>query len=470
MRRRNFLAGTTALVSSIICSNLPARTVTGSCRRKNILDLAPDSPEILLYKQAVALMKGLSPTDKRYWKNQASLHSQFCPHTNWWFLPWHRAYLYYFEQICRDVLQHADFALPYWDWTRYPYLPDPFLDESSPLWDSGRAQNGTVAVSLKSIWRPEINKILGNSDIGQMYGNKPAETTQVAHSIPGELESVPHGAVHSAVGGDMWSGSSPLDPIFWLHHCNVDRLWESWAVLHGWGVPADTMWADRQLVQFYDPIGKQMVNVQCGQTVNSALFGAQYDRLEILEGYLPPPILPTLQILFGPGGEVFAPPGVIVEQALFTQAHIIGNNTIFDLEIPDDLDTVLDNIIDAWREDRPQKLPSAFLLLNEVPVPAFPGIMLRIFVNVKDPANAPVDDAGYITMASFFGHFDHHNKDRRTADFSFNITSAIARLGMARRRRKGKLNITVSTAYLNPDAEGKPDPVLPAKLRIVGLK
>ena len=37
-----------------------------------------------------------------------------------------------------------------------------------------------------------------------------------------------HNLVHRWVGGTMMEGSSPNDPVFWLHHCNLDRLWGIW--------------------------------------------------------------------------------------------------------------------------------------------------------------------------------------------------------------------------------------------------
>jgi Common central domain of tyrosinase. len=37
-----------------------------------------------------------------------------------------------------------------------------------------------------------------------------------------------HNQVHLWVGGDMLVGTSPNDPVFFLHHCNVDRLWAEW--------------------------------------------------------------------------------------------------------------------------------------------------------------------------------------------------------------------------------------------------
>jgi len=41
-----------------------------------------------------------------------------------------------------------------------------------------------------------------------------------------------HNRVHLWVGGSMTPGTSPNDPVFFLHHCNVDRLWAAWQLLH----------------------------------------------------------------------------------------------------------------------------------------------------------------------------------------------------------------------------------------------
>ena len=38
-----------------------------------------------------------------------------------------------------------------------------------------------------------------------------------------------HNHAHAWVGGIMNNTStSPTDPIFWMHHAEVDRLWEIW--------------------------------------------------------------------------------------------------------------------------------------------------------------------------------------------------------------------------------------------------
>ena len=42
-----------------------------------------------------------------------------------------------------------------------------------------------------------------------------------------------HNTVHNIIGGDMLPGTSPNDPVFWLHHCNVDRYWAAWQQVRG---------------------------------------------------------------------------------------------------------------------------------------------------------------------------------------------------------------------------------------------
>jgi tyrosinase len=46
------------------------------------------------------------------------------------------------------------------------------------------------------------------------------------------LETGPHNAAHRAIGGDMVTTASPTDPIFYMHHANVDRIWYEWQEHH----------------------------------------------------------------------------------------------------------------------------------------------------------------------------------------------------------------------------------------------
>lgn len=72
------------------------------------------------FKDIYALNKW--PEDRRSYNNQALIHQNHCQHGWERFLPWHRAYLYEFEQNLQDF--DSDVTLPYWDWTMPQYRPE----------------------------------------------------------------------------------------------------------------------------------------------------------------------------------------------------------------------------------------------------------------------------------------------------------------------------------------------------------
>jgi tyrosinase len=64
-----------------------------------------------------------------------------------------------------------------------------------------------------------------------------------------------HNRVHVWVGGDMAPATSPNDPVFYLNHCNVDRIWEKWMVDHGRiYAPPQSASPDLQLHRINDPM------------------------------------------------------------------------------------------------------------------------------------------------------------------------------------------------------------------------
>ena len=68
------------------------------------------------------------------------------------------------------------------------------------------------------------------------YDRAPWDSTVISHRnvLEGWINGPQlHNRVHVWVGGDMLPGTSPNDPVFFLNHCNVDRIWESWMTRHG---------------------------------------------------------------------------------------------------------------------------------------------------------------------------------------------------------------------------------------------
>lgn len=219
------------------------RPVNGVLRqRRSVVGMTIDDPVLVSYRKAVTEMvrrSRVNPNDPTGWEAQARIHAQRCTHNNWYFFPWHRAYLLSFEDICRQASGDANFALPYWDWAQLPRVPEPFTigdATSNPLWHKrSPAADGNLATE-QGITTDEIIKLLKLPEFETFGGLGPADQTsatdvdwQKRNGAAGQLESGPHNGVHGDIGGDMASYLSPLDPIFWLHHCNVDRLWVVWS-------------------------------------------------------------------------------------------------------------------------------------------------------------------------------------------------------------------------------------------------
>ena len=75
----------------------------------------------------------------------------------------------------------------------------------------------------------------------------------------GPLELSPHGAVHVDVGGLMVAfNTAALDPIFWLHHANIDRLWEVWRGLPGRSNTNEAAWLTGVTFQFHNENAAQV--------------------------------------------------------------------------------------------------------------------------------------------------------------------------------------------------------------------
>src|SRR5215831_21406202 len=94
-------------IGAMLAAASPARAfaqaVPAPVTRQAIGAMQPNDPMLALYRLAVQRMKALPANDPRNWNQVAQVHINSCPHSNWFFLPWHRAYLVSFERICRQI-------------------------------------------------------------------------------------------------------------------------------------------------------------------------------------------------------------------------------------------------------------------------------------------------------------------------------------------------------------------------------
>ena len=228
----------------------------GRPTRRNIATLANGDATLVAFREAVRQMKALPDSDRRSWRNQALIHQNFCPHGNWLFLPWHRAYLHFFEEICKELTHDERFALPYWNWTLNTSIPEVFWDApANPLFHPGRVATPASQTGAPTD-APTLNGILDETNF-QLFGSGSIalEASQRDFSFYGPLEGTPHNYVHGFVGGDMGSFMSPLDPIFWCHHNMIEALWFEWNVRRSNPNPSEAAWADRVFTEFCDRRG-----------------------------------------------------------------------------------------------------------------------------------------------------------------------------------------------------------------------
>jgi len=179
------------------------------------------------------------------------------------FLPWHRELLYRFEELLQSI--DSSVTIPYWDWTRakaagdagYPFTHN-FLGVDGTDSNSDRVEREggapspypypfdpqTWSTSL-TVFDPDnslnfFQRRFGErSDAPDLPSNDTVETgteTTFRNAISGAIAYTAHRArcedlhnlVHRYVGGNMLLATSPNDPIFFLHHANIDRMWSIW--------------------------------------------------------------------------------------------------------------------------------------------------------------------------------------------------------------------------------------------------
>jgi len=223
--------------------------------------------DVQTYRDAVAAMKALPASDPRSWSAQAAIHGtvaggfNLCQHGTPHFFSWHRAYLFYFEQICRHLTGNQRFALPYWNWNQDAQLHPAFLDPASTLF---HPRDHTSLAGFAPVSAAALDPIL---DDGNFL------------TFSGTLEG-PHGSVHIQVGQDMGTGGSAIDPVFWMHHCMVDYCWNKWNVDLGNDNPNDAAWIDTAWSYFVQGDGSP-ANISAGLTTLLPLLSYQYESSAI---------------------------------------------------------------------------------------------------------------------------------------------------------------------------------------------
>lgn len=188
-------------------------------------------------------------------------------HWNIGFCAWHRQYLRSFEQALQS--QVPGVTIPYWDWTDHVaavtrlftpaflgslrsgtpgpvtdgVLRDPVPPAERPTW----WPSGVTGFPVHPLLREGLGARLSRGSVGVGWPPTAAGVDRLEQLVitqPGvhplwyfwlvleqghqQVTSRTHNRGHNFIGGHMAGAFSPNDPVFWLHHANVDRLWANW--------------------------------------------------------------------------------------------------------------------------------------------------------------------------------------------------------------------------------------------------
>jgi tyrosinase len=378
LTRRYFLKTTAAAAVGAAVLPLGAKAAPAAAKytRYNVTSEG-GKRALASYARGVEAMLKLPADNPQNWFHNAFIHLMDCPHGNWWFYVWHRGFIGNFEQSIRNLSGDPTFAIPYWDWTALPQIPDAMFDGMLNPADEAFAPytrnlstfTSSLQPALKAYWgsltpgqQSQLNARgytnfdlmwndvtgydpkAGNGVSGNMaYANtcgsryltrdNPKLDDKTAYDVspfvilsgllptdfynpvltlsfnsskttshnvqPGRnsfctLEGMPHNKVHNYIGGvgpldpgpygSMTNFLSPVDPLFFLHHANMDRLWDMWTrkqqrlKLPYLPPEADLKTlSDEPFLFFVDGNGTYLTNGRAGEYLSTEKFDYNYE-------------------------------------------------------------------------------------------------------------------------------------------------------------------------------------------------
>jgi tyrosinase len=431
--------------------------------RRDIWSLSPGDPIITGYASAVKRMRERPEADVTSWAYQAAIHGTHatpnrpewnaCQHGTWFFLPWHRMFLYYFERIVRAAVVaeggNADWALPYWNYglggqsaTLPPAFRTPtlaggsenplYIAERAPGINSGAGLPAYATSPQKALARPAF---IGRAELG---GDRttPAQFSESG----GELEETPHNVIHGLVGGRGLMGDilrAAQDPIFWLHHANIDRIWALWSSNSSHQEPGESPWKT-QAFSFFDEKG-QNATLRCDQVLETISdLGYTYDSSAT------PPSPPTPTPPAGPTAAMTAPEREMIGAS---QESIRLTGQPATVAVP----------IDAQASAAFTPARHAYLNVEEIEGESNPGTGYGVYANLPEHASAEQEAAHHVGNLSFFGIERARNplgdEPAHNLQSSFEITALARELNAQGQWAGHSLQITFQALTLTPPEE-----------------
>jgi tyrosinase len=472
--RRNVLLQGAVIGAGVIASNVPGMKALAAGQppeRRTLQGLAWNDPIVATYRDGVGLLKQKAASDKTSWAGLAGIHGtnpgayHFCPHGNWYFLPWHRAYILTYERFIRELTKNNDFALPYWDWTADPAMPEVLLKPTTPdgrqNWlyvddqDFGKRWKRTwppgEPMPARFVGPPVLQDILNSPDYEAFGTSRPQGQNNLDPSWvlnrsgdQGTLERLPHNMVHNSIGGWMPSALSPRDPIFFMHHCNIDRIWALWNSL-GNGNSDDALWTDMQFTNNFINTDGSPYSPKVSDLFAPETLGYTYGLPSQVAAATASPNLLALQNKL----VTLRAPGIAKSADVKTFSVAPTGQTFGTAAAPLSLSVNVDPaLIGAVARRKPVSSGAEFLnfaaareqratgtrviaFLRDVMVTQPEDTEYRVFLDRPNlTAQVPVSDPSYVGSFGVFVHGEHggHGSGEFNPSFAIDLTSAVQRV------------------------------------------
>ena len=475
---------------------LRAAYAAGVRTRRSLHGMSLDDPDLVAWRDFVNFMQLKEQNQLVSWLGFSLQHGnqnagyKYCPHGDWYFLPWHREYVLMYERAVQALTLYKNFAMPYWDWTTDRTIPAAFTDPTykdrpNPLYVSSRTLNTKNWPLADSVVGPQVLKQIFSANLFQEFGtsrNPKQNNLDMSWVVRGggaqrALEGTAHNLVHNYIGGFMPSPGSPRDPIFFMHHGNIDRIWWWWNTSLGnqntAGMTADeqTWWLDMFYKDNYVTPDGKFYGVKTRDVQSAQALGYTYDKgfpeFSPKKRAVDPERAKRMRAFFDGG----------VTAAAITDAPIVldDQNTdgaTFDKPLVKSKRFPKEALAAVQAKSETRRAPEVFAMLRNIQVPDAVS-SIRVFVNADNvTADTPTTDPHFVTEIGFLQHPGGHggdHADKEPPSSVIDLTPTLTALSSAGLLKDDTITLQIIAVPREGAAAGEKPQVVPAAVEIAVL-
>lgn len=338
------------------------------------------------------------------------------------FLPWHRMFVFFLEDIVRVVTDRPDFTLPYWNYTSYDLaqrgvVPQQFRLPYDPIFASlYRADRTTLAKTGQPIHKNQVGDAM---DISTAMARSNYNTVGSVQGFCRAIDSGIHGRIHVLVGTSKNMGAVPYaarDPLFWVHHSNIDRLWASWN-RNGAPNPTTGTWLNKEFV-FADALG-QRVSCKLKDFFSTDVLGYTYDKFVSPSGTESAALTTSL----------IAPASTVAERV----AKALASAELGDKPVRATLAPVAARVGKSALGLDPRRRRRTYLVVKDLHAWAQPEVLYHLYLT-PSRATAGLSQNMYVGNINFFDAEFHDHGHGKAGDalgenfYSFDVTDLLRRM------------------------------------------